>query len=336
MSDLVAERGVEALPEPVGYATELRTAAGFSPEPVTSVDVPRVSFGQRVDTLLDRGRDRWEGFAGGLPGSPWEFLVALRPAWWVLRTWVALQLIDLVWGSGGYNYGLSPIPSLYDWGVPLLLLAIAVSVQLGRGKLWPRSGRSGITGRILLLALNLLALAATPATLSSVLTPEKAALWSYAPAVSQSPGDGLAFNGEPVANIYPYDAQGHPLTGVQLVDRQGRRLSLTQDPYNEGSGWGEFVHAPWLNGRTQLYSVFPLPEQTLDPDTQDPVGDPRLQAPPFASLPPVTASGVQPSVLLSPAQVEQQRAKAAQKAAQARQKALKAEQRRAARSGNGG
>ena len=111
------------------------------------------------------------------------------------------------------------------------------------------------------------------------------------------PTDGLSFNGEAVANVYPYDAQGRPLIGVQLVDRQGRRLAVTENPYGEEGGWGEFVHQPWQNGAAKLFSVFPLPEQTLDPDTQDPVGDPRLQAPPFASLPPVSVAGVRPSVL---------------------------------------
>ena len=32
---------------------------------------------------------------------------------------------------------------------------------------------------------------------------------------------GLAFNGERVANVYPYDAAGSPLVGVQLVDNAG-------------------------------------------------------------------------------------------------------------------
>ena len=31
---------------------------------------------------------------------------------------------------------------------------------------------------------------------------------------------------QPVENIYAYDAQGNPLVGVQLVDQDGRRLSV--------------------------------------------------------------------------------------------------------------
>jgi hypothetical protein len=154
---------------------------------------------------------------------------------------------------------------------------------------------------VLLLALNVLAIAATPLTLDSLYTPGKASDWyGGEPAGLVQPTEGLSFNGEAVANVYPYDAQGHLLIGVQLVDRQGRRLSVTEEPYGEEGGWGEFVHQPWQNGRTPLYNVFPLPEQTVDPDTMKPVGDPRLQVPPFASLPPVTVAGVRPSVLSSP------------------------------------
>ncbi len=299
ISDLVAEHGVEALPDPGSYAAELRVAAGFTPESAPTDEGARVGLAAWVTTVLDRAHERWEGFAGGVPGSPWEFLVSLRPAWWVLRAWVALQLVDLLLGSGSYNYGLSVVPSLHQWGVPLLLLAVAVSVQLGRGKLWPGRKRSGAFGRVVLLGLNAFAVALVPVTFDSVFTTKDAALYhdGVEQSYSQPPGEGLSFNGEPIANIYPYDAAGHLLTGVQLVDRQGRRLKVTQDPYNEGTGWGEFVHVPWLNGRTELYSVFPLPEQTLDTDTLVPVGDPRLQSPPFASLPPVTLAGVTPSVL---------------------------------------
>lgn len=303
MSDLVAERGVDALPEPVAYATELRSAAGFTPEPAPVGEVPRVTVGQRVTRLLDRAHERWEGFAGGLPGSPWEFVVSLRPAWWVLRAWVALQVLDLFWGGGSFNYGLSVVPSLYQWGIPLLLLAVALSVQLGRGKLWPGRERSGAVGRVLLLGLNAFAVAMVPTTFGSVLTAGDLPTYSSEPVYAQ-PADGLVFNGNPVGNIYPYDARGNPLTGVQLVDQNGRRLPVTGATYDEVTGT-DLLTQPWMNGRTELFSVFPLLEQTSDPETGEMLGEPRLQTPPFASLPPVKVEGATPSVLVPPAPVKQ-------------------------------
>ena len=76
-----------------------------------------------------------------------------------------------------------------------------------------------------------------------------------------------------------------------------------------------------MNGRTRLFNVFPMPEQATDPETMDPVGEARLQTPPFASLPPVTLPGVQPSVLVPPQT-------AAQKAAAARKRRRRMRRRR--------
>ena len=142
--------------------------------------------------------------------------------------------------------------------------------------------------------------------------------------------DTLMVGDQPVRNIYAYDAQGHPLVGVQLVDENGRRLSV---PRQDDMDYPQRILAPWMNGRTRLFSVFPMPEQATDPETMDPVGEARLQTPPFASLPPVTLPGVQPSVLVPPQTAAQKAATGkkaarenAQKKAQARQKALKAEQ----------
>lgn len=231
-----------------------------------------------------------------MPGDPWGFAQSLQPLWWVARAWVAVQAIDLVWGSGGYNLGLSPVPSLGPFGLPALLIAIFGSVQLGRGKVWPAGPRSGTFGRLLLLGLNIVAIVLLPTALSQVFTPGKAIQWGMADIGYSQPysPQGLSFNGVPLSNIYPYDAAGNPLIGVQLVDDEGRRLKV--DPESvEFYGTGRQVVSPWLNGRTPLLSVFPLPEQARDLNTWEVVGEPTLQAPPFAVLPPVTLEGVTPT-----------------------------------------
>ena len=111
-----------------------------------------------------------------------------------------------------------------------------------------------------------------------------------------------------MGNVYAYDAQGRPLVGVQLVDQDGRRLTVEPGPVATTATQQQSVHTPWLNGRTELYSVFPLPEQRR-PDEYggQPTGSATMQTPPFASLPPVSLAGVQPSVLVPPATVEAQR-----------------------------
>lgn len=307
LSDLVAERGVEALPDPAEYAAELRVAAGFSAQAVE-----RRRHGRRSALMswLDRAGETWHGWVEadehlGLPA----LAQSLRPLWWVLRALCATALLAEVFGSQSI-FGLTLNRAL------LAAVLILISVQIGREVWFPGTVvRRSLSLRLGLVALNLFAIALLPVMFTRFFSAHDPYAYRYEQSSSQSPGDGLSFNGEPIANIYPYDAQGHLLTGVQLVDRQGRRLTVTQDPYNEGTGWGEFIHVPWLNGRTELYSVFPLPEQTLDTDTLAPVGDPRLQSPPFASLPPVTLAGVTPSVLV-PATDAAAQGSAAKKAAQ--------------------
>lgn len=312
MSDLVAERGVEALPEPADYAAELRSAAGFTAVAAARSSRPR-DVRDRMMGWLDRGAATWKRWVEtrdhlGLP----EFAHSLRPVWWVLRALCATALIVELCSSQDV-YGFT-----FDRAV-LAVSAMVVSVLLGRGA-WHVAAliRRSLILRLLLVGLNVFAILLIPVLVQRFLVvPGWILEEAWTP--SHVPADGLEFKGEPVANIYPYDAQGQLLTGVQLVDRQGRRLAVTTDPYHEGTGWGEFAQVPWVNGRTKLYNVFPLAEQTWDPSTAEPVGDPRLMAPPFASLPPVTLAGVQPSVLLTPAQAAAQRA-AAEKAEQAKQK----------------
>lgn len=217
------------------------------------------------------------------------------------RAWVAVQAVDLIWGSGGYNLGLSPVPSLGPFGLVALLVAIFVSVQIGREKVWPGRPRSAMFGRLLLLGLNITAVVLLPSTLSQVFTPEKAVQWGMTDTGYSQPysPQGLSFNGVPISNLYPYDAAGNPLVGVQLVDDEGRRLKVNQEALME---WelNERVLSPWLNGRTPLFSLFPLPEQARDHETGNVLGEPALQTPPFAVLPPVTLEGVTPTTTAPP------------------------------------
>lgn len=295
MSDLVDERGVEALPEPAAYARELRGAAGFAPEaaPVAT----REALGPRVEALLDASHSRWRALVAGLPGGPWEVVVALRPAWWVLRAWLAVSLVDLVWGRGSTGTGLAVVPSLGPWGLPLLLVAVVGSVLVGLGRVWP--GRGGVVARVVLLLLNGFAVLVTPLCLASYTSAADVEGWYDGEAVGTV--EGLSHDGVAVTNVYPYDAQGRPLVGVQLVDQDGRRLPVAADGVDPVTGLSSFL-TPWTNGRTEVFSTFPLPERRTDPVTGKPLGEPRLQTPPYASLPAVTLDGVTPTRTLTAAE----------------------------------
>ena len=285
INDLVEERGLDALPAPGDYARELRTAAGFEPE-MRRVRSRRGAAGS-VTSTLDAAHARWDTLVAGLPGDPWGLVQALRPAWWILRAWVALQVVDLVWGTGSVYLGLSPIPSLRGWGLPLLAVGSLLSIQVGRGKVWPGRPRGGAVGRLLLLAINLLALGCVPVTLSNVATPASVTPFidhgydagSYQKGYDEASAiydrAGMYVGGHWVSNIYPYDAAGRPLVGVQLFDQTGQPVSVKprtecvydadQQPTNRSR-----VYYPWTTAAGQVLNVFPVPSRVQGPDTPDP------------------------------------------------------------------
>ena len=320
MSDLVAERGVEALPDPEDYAAELRLAAGFGP-PAPARD--RRSARELMMAWLDRGSASWNRWAdtGEHLGIP-ELATTLRPVWWVVRALCATALVTEIYGNQAI-YGLTPRRAL------LAAVLVLVSVQLGRGSRW--TGyllRRSLLLRLLLIGANVLAVVALPTTFNRFLGEQSFADQAYygAPAYGGASDSLLSFRGNPVRNIYAYDAQGHPLVGVQLVDQDGRRLMAERENYDEGTGHG-FLMSPWMNGRTELFSVFPLGQQPEDSETGKPVGTPTVLPPPFSSLPAVSMAGTTPSVLVPPAVVERQRVAAAEKAADdAKAKARKSRQ----------
>ncbi|HXH77921.1 hypothetical protein [Nocardioides sp.] len=293
ITDLVDEHGPGALGDPGAYAAELRAAAGLAVTRSRRGHILPAS--PKVDAVLDNMRAEWERLATALPGDAWGFLQSVRPFWWLVRAWVAVQLIDLAWGNGGYNAGLDVIPSLRWLGFPLLVAASVISVQIGRGKLWsaPRRGMR----RVALLLLNLFALALVPAVVDNLVTTAKVHSWYGGYLTGSAPQEpGLSLNGRPVRNIYPYDAAGKPLVGVQLVDESGRRLGADSWAFE----WGSPRTVPWMNGRTEAWNVFPLSEQPTRARNGRPTGDPSQPPAPYAVLPPVTLTGVTPSDLVVP------------------------------------
>ncbi len=288
LSDQVADRGPDALSDPDAYAAELRAAAGLAP----ATRLRRRSTlmaGPRADATLDALRADWERRAASVPGDAWGLVQSVQPFWWLLRAWVAVQLIDLAFGNGSYNAGLDVIPSLRGLGFPLLLAAAVISVQIGRGKLWPgREPRRGAS-RQLLLVLNIVAVILVPVVVTQLVTTAKVEEWYSFTDTPNS--DGLTFNGEQVHNIYPYDATGQPLVGVQLVDDNGRPIDVDDRGYE----WGGMRTSPWFNGRTQAWNVFPQSESKTRSGNGRRVGDPVQQPAPYDVLPPVALTGVTPT-----------------------------------------
>ena len=225
----------------------------------------------------------------------WAVVELLRPAWWVLRAWIAVTLVDQLFGPWEY-VTLWPTLGAPPVGPLLLLVAVVVSVLIGQGRLWPGSGPERTTvARVVLLGLNLVAVVA-PFTF----TGDGSQVSAYVGPSGYNAGfhdanhrPGLRSDGDVIRNIYAYDAEGQPLQGVQLYDQKGRPVAVAPES-SMGRGRDRMVTCPWFNGTTPLYNVFPLPQRTQAQGTcvgrVDParVGPQEFQEPPLASVPPVT------------------------------------------------
>jgi len=225
----------QRLGPPAMYAAELRTSAGLASS---------TTGGKSTAGLLHRAIDAmssstiWRRTAEHpSTRATLDFLPQLRPAWWILRAWLAVEFIAAV-QHPRYNYGfrdeLGLIPRVAGvryLAVLLLVIAVPISIAIGR-----RSHHGG--ARLLVLAGNVLAVA--------MIVPAVIALRSTTYVESQvAPQDGLFFNGHPITNIYPYDANGHPLDHVRLFDSDGQPLTpLPNMTVLDGASQGGVAFAP--------------------------------------------------------------------------------------------
>jgi hypothetical protein len=173
-----------------------------------------------------------------------------------------------------------------------LVAAVVVSVLIGTGRLWPGSGPDRSTfARLVLLGLNVFAVLVP---LSFTVDGSGQDPWVYAQPVRTWQGDDALRQGDQVIrNIYAYDANGQPLSGVQLFDQYGRPVEVS--PWTGlGRGAQRQVTCPWFNGAQELFNVYPLPQRQQRDGSclQDrPAGtyaEPAPQAPPLAAVPPAT------------------------------------------------
>ncbi|MCW2780050.1 MAG: hypothetical protein JWR35_499 [Marmoricola sp.] len=306
LTDLVAEHGSGALGDPQDYARELRTAAGL--DPVTGKVREHRPIGESIDGFLDAAHDRWDRAFAMLPGSPSEFVKAIQPVWWIARAWLAVELVDVYFGRSPHT----PVPSIHGplIGATLVLAAAIVSVQLGRQKLWPASLVQGsVVARLVLLGLNLTAVVLTPTVLSqfpaSGQTVENHFYYQSTESTTIAPST-LISGDKGVTNVFPYDAQGHPLTGVQLFDQDGRPLDVRWTNGSYDAADTTAVAYPWVSGGTEAFNVFPQAQRRQSDDARV-AGAWSLPDPPKISwlarfvVPHASLPGVTPSDVVLPA-----------------------------------
>ena len=287
LAEAYAEDLARELPDPAAYANELRGAAGL-PTPVTqrgsrlrSVVEP---FAEMVGDL-DRNLRRSPAMAAVL-----DFLVTLRPAWWIVRGWAAYQCVGAFFGFEG-----DLLPSGAYWLVLAVLVGGSVFVGLRQWPGWVR---------VLIGVGNAIAVVATVVGLAQV--PNSGDLdraWSSADAayyddsaVAGPDGTGLWLNGAEVTNVFAYDARGQALHGVQLFDQDGKPLAtsvpggngcLVKDEWDECTTPGAWVPTQLETGAT-AWNVYPMrmAESSFeDPTAPIPGAAPQDRPAPFVKVP---------------------------------------------------
>lgn len=285
---------LEQFGPPEDYAAELRAAAGLVP---AATGGHRRHLSDPVEDLRKGGR--W--VLGRLRAQPWwapleAFLVSLRPVWWLVRGWVGYELAVLFFG-GPRDPGSLGLPrSTFGWSV--LAASVVVSVQLGRG-VWLRSPR---TRWVPALASTVAVVALVPMLgwLQGQMQYRDIVVAGYQSGkydggtqtvYQDKPVDGVVVDGMQVSNLFVYDAEGNPLTDVQIYDDRGRPVRTTYDngsnPYwfPEGTEPWSFVSRTDADGRNR-WNVYPLQGAPTSSFTYDDSGLQVLPAGISATTPP--------------------------------------------------
>lgn len=231
------------------YARELRRSAGL---PVAATVGARRRW-------WSRWRERVDARLAALASRPQvrevrAFLPALRPAWWVARGWVLVAVTaQLV--SGGPWWRHVPIPDRSPVGLLLALAAIAVSVRLGRdGRDDTRTWRAVDVAARVALVIGVLQALTTGLAIEYVTVSEAEQPWQ--PPVLRHP------DGEPITNLYLFDAQGRPVEDVFVYDGAGKPVDIGQLD-EAGFGHIDSVYPRSPDG-TPLVNRYPLEQYVVE------------------------------------------------------------------------
>lgn len=296
LAEAFAEDLARELPDPAEYALELRTAAGLPPQETASKDgIRQAAKGVAESIRLATGKLRTTPAAAGVI----EFLVSLRPFWWVARAVVAY--LFAVWMTSDARQ-MVPHTAL-QWAV--MAAFVVVSVQWGRGQWrmrwmkWPLILANAFAVIVLLPVISHQAD-------QSLTWREASAMFGFdegGPAYAvEEPKAGVRLNGKDVTNIFAYGADGKAITGVQLFDQDGHPLATSVPGGNgcledtpcvdEGGQEGAGVWVPSvLETGAKAWNVFPMQMQGATYDDRvgrlaaDPAATPQNRTPPFVKVP---------------------------------------------------
>ncbi|GAA3739385.1 HAAS signaling domain-containing protein [Micromonospora maritima] len=213
---------VDRLGPPEAYAAELRTVAGAEPGRRPARLRRLAAVRDRATTqvrLLDRQLGPLVGQARVA-----DFLRSLRPAWWLVRGWLAALLVGEMTGSD--RAGLLPrIEGSVLGGLVLLAGAMLASLWLGR-----RSGDfTGWPRRLHLVGTAVLAVFALVVVTD---VQERAGVDPDAD-YQQVSVDGRF---DRIEDVFVYDQQGRLIRDAQLFDQNGVPIRLGWPTCLDSSG----------------------------------------------------------------------------------------------------
>jgi hypothetical protein len=209
----------ERLGTPEAYAAELRATAGYvggfpDPPPAGAWVSPREAWAN-VQRVLGRADVRVGPVIGYERAS--DFLVLLRPAWWLLRGYLVAMAI-VVFFDGGADRGLLPrLGGSTLLSLMLLAGCLIVSILIGKRAgswaVWPRYALRAGTVVLVLFAFS-----------GFVTADREVRDDSYV-------GVNTSFDSNPYSNVqdvYVYDSHGNLVPGARLFDQDGSPIQLGQ------------------------------------------------------------------------------------------------------------
>lgn len=213
---------VDRLGEPEAYAAELRAAAGAEGNPGRATLNRRLTAGRaRAAAQLHR----LDVQLGPLLGHPSvsTFLRPLRPAWWLLRGWLAALLVSAVLGEPS---GLLPrLDGSVLAGLFLLAGAVLVSLWLGRRS----AGFRGWPRRLLRLGTAALLLFAFAALVNVDQHASSDEFRGYE-------GVRVDKRYDMIQDVFVYDEQGRLVRNARLFDQNGVPIQLGWPACVDGRG----------------------------------------------------------------------------------------------------
>ena len=205
LTEMVRERGgvlTDHLGAPEAYAAELRAAAGL----------PGAGGSAPVwETWSERGRQRWRRLRQERPAvaALADYVVTLRPAWWLLRGLAAAFVLgNVVLVPLGPGTGVAP-------SLPLTIACMGASVWIG---LRFRASRPRWWSGALNAFLGLMAAVCIIGVWSS----DDRHYSGPVEVVSRDP------NVLDTANLYVYDAAGHRVDSARIFTAEGQPVAVSQ------------------------------------------------------------------------------------------------------------